>query len=44
MQELHTESIPVVDADQRWMFFANRGEILARLMTAIIVDKEIPET
>lgn len=42
MQELHVDSIPVVDADQRWLFFANRGEILARLMTAIIVDKEMP--
>jgi CBS domain-containing protein len=44
MQELHVDSIPVVDADQRWLFFANRGEILARLITAIIVDEEIPET
>ena len=44
MQELHVDSIPVVDADHRWLFFANRGEILARLMTAIIVDEEIPET
>ena len=44
MQELHVDSIPVVNADQQWLFFANRGEILARLMTAIIVDEEIPET
>ena len=44
LQALHVDSIPVVDADQRWLFFANRGEILARLMTAIIVDEEIPET
>lgn len=39
MQELHIDSIPVVDSDNRWLFFANRGEILARLMTALILEK-----
>ena len=39
MQELHIDSIPVVDPDKRWLFFANRGEILARLMTTIILEK-----
>lgn len=39
MQELHFDSIPVVDSDKRWLFFANRGEILARLMTTIILEK-----
>lgn len=40
MQELHFDSIPVVDIDKRWLFFANRGEILARLMTTIILEKQ----
>jgi CBS domain-containing protein len=40
MQELHIDFIPVVDTDQRWLFFANRGEILARLMTTIILEKQ----
>ncbi|MBV1930088.1 MAG: hypothetical protein KUG71_00095 [Porticoccaceae bacterium] len=39
MQELHVDSIPVIDSDKRWLFFANRGEILARLMTTIILEK-----
>jgi CBS domain-containing protein len=39
MQELHFDSIPVVDSAKRWLFFANRGEILARLMTTIILEK-----
>jgi len=39
MQELHIDSMPVVDTDKRWLFFANRGEILARLMTTIILEK-----
>lgn len=33
MQELHVNSLPVVDKEKKWQFFANRGEILARLMT-----------
>jgi hypothetical protein len=36
MQELHVDSLPVVDKEKKWRFFANRGEILARLMTSII--------
>jgi CBS domain-containing protein len=40
MQELHIDSIPVVDENKRWLFFANRGEILANLMTSILLSKE----
>lgn len=40
MQELHIDSIPVVDENQKWLFFANRGEILARLMTTMILQQE----
>ena len=40
MQELHMESLPVVDENGRWLFFANRGEILSSLMTTIMLDKE----
>jgi len=39
MQALHLDSLPVVDSDHRWIFFVNRGEILARLMTTIILEK-----
>ncbi len=38
MQELHVDSVPVLDANDRWLFFANREEILARLMTSILID------
>jgi hypothetical protein len=38
MQELHIDSVPVLDSIDRWLFFANREEILARLMTSILVD------
>ncbi|NIR50523.1 hypothetical protein GWO43_18575 [candidate division KSB1 bacterium] len=40
MQELHLDSLPVVDENGKWQFFANRGEILARLMTSVILSKE----
>ena len=41
MQELHINSIPVVDKKMRWQFFANRGEVLAHLMSSLILaDKE----
>lgn len=40
MEELRTDSIPVVDKSEKWLFFANRGEILARLMTTIILEKK----
>lgn len=39
MQKLHIDSIPVVDSTGTWLFFANRGEILGRLMTSIILEK-----
>jgi hypothetical protein len=38
MQEIHVDSVPVLDANDRWLFFANREEILARLMTSILID------
>jgi hypothetical protein len=37
MQEFHLDSLPVVDSGGKWLFFANREEILARLMTTIII-------
>lgn len=41
MQELGLDSIPVVDENMRWQSFANRGEILAHLMSSLILaDKE----
>ncbi|MFT5312739.1 MAG: hypothetical protein ACI8Z9_001220 [Paraglaciecola sp.] len=40
MQSLHIDSIPVVDAKQRWLFFANRGEILAGLITTMILQEK----
>jgi CBS domain-containing protein len=40
MQELHVDSLPVVDENGKWHFFANRGEILARLMTSVILSEE----
>lgn len=41
MQELHIESLPVVNEQNRWMFFTNRGEILSSLMTSIMLEKEV---
>jgi CBS domain-containing protein len=38
MQEIHVDSVPVLDANGRWLFFANREEILARLISSIIID------
>ena len=40
MQDLHMESLPVVDENGRWLFFTNRGEILSSLMTTIMLEKE----
>jgi len=40
MQELHFDSIPVVNSDGRWLFFISREEILASLMTKIILEKQ----
>jgi CBS domain-containing protein len=40
MQDLHIDSIPVVNADGAWLFFANREEILASLISKIILEKE----
>ncbi len=39
MQELHMESLPVVDDNGRWLFFANRVEILSSLMTKLMLEK-----
>lgn len=38
MQELHVDSVPVLDANDQWLFFANHEEILARLTTSILID------
>jgi hypothetical protein len=38
MQELHVDSVPALDTNDRWLFFANREEILARLMTSILIE------
>ncbi len=38
MQKFNLDSIPVVDDNGKWLFFANRDEILARLMTSIILS------
>lgn len=44
MSNLHIDSIPVVDANGQWQFFASREEILANLISTIILDKnEIQE-
>lgn len=40
MQDLHMESLPVVDENGKWLFFTNRGEILSSLMTTIMLEKE----
>lgn len=39
MQELHIESLPVVGDDGQWLFFANREEILASLMTTLLLEE-----
>lgn len=36
MQTLHMEVLPVVD-DDRWLFFANRGEILSQMIAGLVV-------
>lgn len=43
MQELHLESLPVVDEDNNWLFFVNQGEILSKLMTDIVLENEEKE-
>jgi hypothetical protein len=40
IESTNIDSIPVVDKNKKWLFFANRGDILARLMTNIILEKE----
>ena len=41
MQKLGFDSMPVVDENMRWQSFVNRGEILAHLMSSLILaDKE----
>lgn len=39
MQALHLDSLPVVDAEGRWLSFANRGEILSQLLSALLLEK-----
>jgi len=43
MQVLHIDSIPVVDAQGKFMFFSNRGEILAKLIATMILEEKTPE-
>jgi hypothetical protein len=38
MQKMHVNSVPVLDANDKWLFFANREEILARLMSSILIQ------
>ncbi len=37
MQELHIDSVPVVGDRGKWQFFANREEVLAHLMSSLIL-------
>lgn len=39
MQEIHTENLPVLEGKQ-FKFFANRGEILANLISKLILEKQ----
>jgi hypothetical protein len=39
MQEGHTENLPVLDGE-RFKFFANRGEILANLISKFILKED----
>lgn len=39
LQENRMDAIPVVTEDGRWLFFAERGEILSRLMTSVITEE-----
>lgn len=39
MQESHTENLPVLEGEQ-FKFFANRGEILANLISKLILTKQ----
>lgn len=38
MQELHLESLPVVNKNDTWLFFTNQGEILSQLMTTLMLE------
>jgi CBS domain-containing protein len=40
MQDLQIDSIPVVNAEGQWLFFASREEILASLISKIILEKQ----
>ncbi|MFX1265394.1 MAG: CBS domain-containing protein, partial [Promethearchaeota archaeon] len=40
MQDLKVDSLPVIDANEKFKFFVNRGDILSRLMTTIILPKK----
>ena len=39
MDKYKSSSLPVVDKDNQWKFFVNRGEILARLLTRMMFSK-----
>lgn len=36
MQELRVDSLPVLGPDGQWLFFANQGQVLSRLMTGLL--------
>lgn len=39
MQEWHTELLPVVDENEKWLYVVNREDILSNLMTSLLVSK-----
>jgi hypothetical protein len=43
MQDNHIDALPVVDITGKLLFFVNRGEILAKLMTNLILEEKKPE-
>ena len=40
MQDLHVDSLPVLDENGNWQFFVNQGQIISRLMTGLLIDAE----
>ena len=43
IQDFNMESLPVEDENDKWLFFANRGEILANLMTTLMLEEKLEE-
>jgi predicted transcriptional regulator len=40
MQKLQLETLPVVDENDRWLFFTTRGDILTSLMTQLMLEDD----